>query len=418
MNLIRRQSDQSIVGSTETAKWIGVDTVSVDVYTTLGATTTVTASFAIVTATAASGNINAGDVRFITSPQGNDKLNALFEEVAAACANTHVKRSGSCELSQLSRPGAGGVVLEFDIYFDINIPMFTAGDVAVALQSVPAAVAVAFIAYVIGDGKVPDSVKIPATDTVKTTKTTTTSTTETGDLAPYVTTNYPEVVPTETLDSDALDSFMQNFLLSFFPTSTNPGAMPTLTKATTITPGTISISTPAGSSCAKTITTELCTIPWEPCATSPPLGQVTCFPESRRPFDKYGAVRPDRYEAAVDKACAAFASKGKLDANEGRGSYVYQAKDGSVPYWFNIGVGNGYQTCENESLDDPVGDGSHKCSTILKNDIFLACNNGGRGGFLEVGCLTYAFDVCSGNGDIPLEGACFTIGMGAPWVVT
>lgn len=45
-------------------------------------------------------------------------------------------------------------------------------------------------------------------------------------------------------------------------------------------------------------------------------------------------------------------------------------------------------------------------------------NNGGRGGVIQVGCLTYAFDVCSGDGDIPLEGACYTSGMGAPWVVT
>lgn len=260
--------------STETAKWIGVDPVSVEIVTTLGTTTTVSAPFAIITATETSGNINPGDVSFIYSPEGKDKLNALFEEVAAACANTRVKRSGNCELSQLSRPGAGGGALEFDIDFGINIPTFTAGDVAVALEGVPAAVAVAFIAYVVGNGKVPDAVKIPATDTVKITKTTkteTTSTTEDGDLAPYVTTNYPEVVPTETFDSDeayALDSFMQTFLLSFFPTQTAPQDMPTLTKTTSTTPGTISISTPAGSSCAKTAMSELCTIPREPCATS------------------------------------------------------------------------------------------------------------------------------------------------------
>ncbi|KAJ5980632.1 hypothetical protein N7481_007930 [Penicillium waksmanii] len=256
---------------TETAKWIGVDTVSVEVITTAGVTTTATAPFAIITATETSGNTNPGDVSFILSPEGKDRLNALFEEVAAACANTRVKRSGSCELSQLSRPGAGGGVLEFDIDFGIDIPMFTAGDVAVALQSVPAAVAVAFIAYVIGNGKVPDAVKIPATDTIKTTTAEATSTTEDGDLAPYVTTNYPEVLPTEAADSDeayALDSFMQVFLLSYFPTQTELTGLPTLTKTASTTPGTISISTPAGSSCAKTATSELCTIPREPCATS------------------------------------------------------------------------------------------------------------------------------------------------------
>ncbi|KAJ5397869.1 glycoside hydrolase family 55 protein [Penicillium cosmopolitanum] len=374
-----------------------------------------TAPFAIITATETSGNTNPGDVSFILSPEGKDRLSALFEEVAAACANTRVKRSGSCELSQLSRPGAGGGVLEFDIDFGINIPMFTAGDVAVALQSVPAAVAVAFIAYVIGNGKVPDAVKIPATDTIKTTTAEATSTTEDGDLAPYVTTNYPEVLPTEAVDSDeayALDSFMQAFLLSYFPTQTELTGLPTLTNTASTTPGTISISTPAGSSCAKTATSELCTVPREPCATS-----VTCFPEIRRPVDKYGAVRPDQYREAADKACAAFANKGTLEANLGRGSYVYQAKDGSVPYWFNVGVSSGSQTCKDEKLDDPIGDGSHTCSSILKDSIF-GCNNGGRGGFVQVGCLTYAFDVCSGNGDIEAEGACFTSGMGAPWVVT
>lgn len=191
--------------------------------------------------------------------------------MAAACANTRVKRSGSCELSQFSRPGAGGNLLDFDLGFVFDKPMFTAGDVAVAMESVPAAVAVAFIAYVIGNKKMPDSVKLPASETVQTTKTESSSTTKQGDLAPYVTTNYPEVIPTQTYDSDmayALDSFMQTFLLSYFPTETEPHDMPTLTKTTSTTPGTISISTPAGSSCAKTATSSLCTIPRQPCATS------------------------------------------------------------------------------------------------------------------------------------------------------
>jgi hypothetical protein len=103
------------------------------------------------------------------------------------------------------------------------------------------------------------------------------------------------------------------------------------------------------------------------------MGQVTCFPESRRPGDKYGAVRPEQYQDAADKACEAFANKGTLEANEGRGSYVYQAKDGSVPYWFNVGISSGSQTCKDEKLDDPIGDGSHKCSSILKDSLFSGC---------------------------------------------
>lgn len=121
------------------------------------------------------------------------------------------------------------------------------------------------------------------------------------------------------------------------------------------------------------MTAQLSCESWVAISTAPSMGQVTCFPESRRPFDKYGAVRPDQYEAAVDKACEAFAKKGKLQANEGRGSYLYQTTDGTVPYWFNVGVSTGHLTCDSESLDDPIGDGSHKCSTIFKNDIFWAC---------------------------------------------
>jgi hypothetical protein len=104
------------------------------------------------------------------------------------------------------------------------------------------------------------------------------------------------------------------------------------------------------------------------------MGEVTCFPESRRPGSIYGAVRPDQYKAAVDKACEAFVKKNTLQANEGRGSYVYQTKDGPVPYWFNVGVNtDGHYTCKDLKLEDPIGDGSHKCSTIFKDDIFGGC---------------------------------------------
>ena len=54
----------------------------------------------------------------------------------------------------------------------------TAGDVSIALQSVPAAVAVAFLAYLIGNGKPPvdEAAKIPASNVAKPTKTTPTTT--------------------------------------------------------------------------------------------------------------------------------------------------------------------------------------------------------------------------------------------------
>jgi hypothetical protein len=206
-------------------KWIGVNTVDVETITSGGVTVTKSAPFAVVTATAASGDVAVGDISFITSPEGKSQLASLFEEVAAACAGTTVKRSGTCELDYLSQPGVGGGVLEFDLDIGILIPMFTAGDVAVALQSVPAAVAVAFIAYVVGDGSVPDAVKIPEKDQVKTNNPTTTSTsTEDIDLAPYVTTNLEWAMPTDAFDTDeayAAATYMQALLLSLFPTNTD-----------------------------------------------------------------------------------------------------------------------------------------------------------------------------------------------------
>ena len=104
------------------------------------------------------------------------------------------------------------------------------------------------------------------------------------------------------------------------------------------------------------------------------MGQLTCFPESRRPGNIYGGVRPDQYEAAADKACAAFGKHSKIEANSGRGSYLYSTKDGPVPYWFTVGVNifDNHVKCD-QSLEDPLGDGSHKCSTIFKDDIFKAC---------------------------------------------
>lgn len=159
--------------------------------------------------------------------------------------------------------------MDFDVGDLISIPTITAGDVQVALEGVTGVGIIAIFAYAMWDGEAPDAVKVPASD-VKS-KTTAAATTTAEDLAPYVTTQWAEVLRTEAYNSDeayALDNFLQTYLLSFFPTVTTHGPMPTLPKPTTKTAETITISTPAGSSCAKTTTTELCTVPREPCATS------------------------------------------------------------------------------------------------------------------------------------------------------
>lgn len=125
-----------------------------------GATTTMGAPFAVVTEA-------DGDIVYPVNPASKDALQALFDEVTFACGSANKKirkRSGQCELNYLSRPDVGGGILEFD-FPDLAIPTFTMGDIEVALSSVPGAVAVAFLAYTIGDGKVVNDVapKLPKT---------------------------------------------------------------------------------------------------------------------------------------------------------------------------------------------------------------------------------------------------------------
>ncbi|KAK2812424.1 hypothetical protein FQN50_001425 [Emmonsiellopsis sp. PD_5] len=186
-----------------------------------------TAPFAVVTATAPGDGIAVGDVSFITSPDGKAKLAALFKEVATACKGKRAKRTGSCELSYLSRPNVGGGVLEFDFPLNITIPAAIAGESAAALSAAPAAVAAAFIAYVVGRGSVPEAVNIPEDQVNSITIPTITappSTTPTKpNLAPFVTTNIECVRPTETFDADeayVAGIFMWETLRSLFPTNT------------------------------------------------------------------------------------------------------------------------------------------------------------------------------------------------------
>ncbi|WEW56507.1 hypothetical protein PRK78_001952 [Emydomyces testavorans] len=190
-----------------------------------GKTIQKTAPFAVVTATAAERGINPGDVTFIFSPDGKSKLQSLFEEVAKTCKGRKVKRNGACELDYLSRPGVGGGVLDFDLPISFSIPAVTAGDLAIALQSAPAAVAIAFVAYIIGKGSVPNAVNVPEKQAATATKAKTTSTTSTSSvkLALYVTTDYKDALPTIPFDGDeayALGEYLSTALLSMFPTKT------------------------------------------------------------------------------------------------------------------------------------------------------------------------------------------------------
>lgn len=132
---------------------------------------------------------------------------------------------GHVSLTICHGPVFGGNVLDFDLPLDLSIPTIAAGDLAVALQSAPAAVTIAFIAYIVGKGSVPNAVKIPdkqANDATQT-KTTARTTTSSVKLAPYVTTNYEEAQPTDTFDMDEayeLGVYLQKALLSIFPTKT------------------------------------------------------------------------------------------------------------------------------------------------------------------------------------------------------
>lgn len=116
-----------------------------------------------------------GDVVFPVTPAGKEYLQGIFDEVAATCgrsAKRNKRQSGAAcapesALREFQRLGDAGGRLDFDIPIDFTIPSVTAGDVAVALQSVPGAVAIAFLAWLMADnGKVNDqqAVKIEATD--------------------------------------------------------------------------------------------------------------------------------------------------------------------------------------------------------------------------------------------------------------
>ena len=101
----------------------------------------------------------------------------------------------------------------------IKIPAFAVGDVDVALVAVEAAVAVAFMNYVIGNGKVKDlvAVKIPKPNQTPATKTSSkedAQTTEYDDIADSVFTHAPALY--EVSNSTFAISYSRS-LIAFLP---------------------------------------------------------------------------------------------------------------------------------------------------------------------------------------------------------
>lgn len=121
-----------------------------------------------------------GDVVFPVTPEEKQFLQGIFDKVSAACggAARMRKRTGpACEPNaayrQFQSLGNAGGPLEFDLPISLSIPLVTAGDVAVLLQSAPAPVVIAFLAWLMApDGKVNDkeAVKVKSSE-IKSTST-------------------------------------------------------------------------------------------------------------------------------------------------------------------------------------------------------------------------------------------------------
>ncbi|RYP70471.1 hypothetical protein DL769_004960 [Monosporascus sp. CRB-8-3] len=138
-----------------------------------------------------------------------------------------------------------------------------------------------------------------------------------------------------------------------------------------------------------------------PTSTAPAMGELGCFSRNPRPLRPVGPVNPDNFENAADRACDAFSSKGvkKPGKVENRSLYVYQTRDGDTPLRFSIGWKKDCtlpgSVMQQQDMRDPLGDGSHMCAEIFKDDIFWSCgDNGGRGGTITAGCLSYTFEPC------------------------
>ncbi|KAK4442006.1 hypothetical protein QBC34DRAFT_456777 [Podospora aff. communis PSN243] len=192
--------------------------------------------------------------------------------------------------------------------------------------------------------------------------------------------------------------------------------------------------TPTGSSCASTRTYTTCALPgnigpacvttsdcgsWVATSTTPPspprpttthvplaVGRKRCYPRSD--FPGHGDVRGLEFYTTAATVCQEFS--GLVDDSEwaDRGGVMkkgdwpmyYNGQVGGTWMWFSVVWREDCTTDADElavwkpvaSMSDPDG----LCYGFMSGN-WANCDNGGNGGFAEVGCLTYTFAPCNDN---------------------
>ncbi|KAF2125602.1 glycoside hydrolase family 55 protein [Dothidotthia symphoricarpi CBS 119687] len=165
---------------------------------------------------------------------------------------------------------------------------------------------------------------------------------------------------------------------------------------TTTISGTVGCYTSTSSSSTPPPTPD----PTPPPAPAPPpnpttpleMKSVVCNNEAN--FPGHADINPVFQSSFADRYCEVDTGDSNIDTM-GPGDPplgVTRSDTFNINYFYQIQWLDGCQTTvARQDVHDPLGDGSHGCPDIL-NDAFSNCNNGGVGGYIDVGCLRYEFD--------------------------
>ncbi|KAK5652352.1 hypothetical protein OQA88_10544 [Cercophora sp. LCS_1] len=194
------------------------------------------------------------------------------------------------------------------------------------------------------------------------------------------------------------------------PSSSEP-PLPTLTGTNT------EWSTPAGSTCASTATYSTCNFPggvgtgvcvdtsscasWAATSTAPTepeptkvpqeFGSKACWNEDNYPG--HGDINEEWVVDYVFYACAKDTAAVDFVMRPGE-SHTWNTITNGTPYWFSVSwMENCVTDVEEMSVWVPSPNDGRTCYTIME-DNWRTCNNGGVGGYQEVGCLRYIFEAC------------------------
>lgn len=115
------------------------------------------------------------------------------------------------------------------------------------------------------------------------------------------------------------------------------------------------------------------------------LGPQNCFDAF-----KHKDVDADHQEDRIWKACSVPGNIGPDSPGVSIKAPVLLGPD----YYYNIHwIPGCTTTVAEQSIWAPISDDdSTKCTSLMSNN-FVACNNGGAGGWIDAGCLRYTFSV-------------------------